>query len=95
MTLVGDDAGERFDIFATENAPLEGEGTTMEQMLSCDTSVALGAATFDGSVIFAKNSDRAANECQPLFHVPRQQHASGATAHANTSLSRKLRRRGK
>ncbi len=47
--------------------------------LSCDTSVALGAATRDGSVIFAKNSDRNANECQPLFHAPRQQHPDGAT----------------
>jgi secernin len=50
----------------------------MEQMLSCDTSVVLSAATFDGSVIFAKNSDRAANECQPLVHLPRQRHADGA-----------------
>ncbi len=48
--------------------------------LSCDTSVVVGAATFDGSVIFAKNSDRSANECQPLFHAPRQQHPVGATA---------------
>ena len=30
--------------------------------------------------VHAKNSDRAANECQPLFHAPRQQHGSGATA---------------
>ena len=51
----------------------------MEQALSCDTSVALGTATYDGSVIFAKNSDRAANECQPLFHAPRAQHRAGAT----------------
>lgn len=51
----------------------------MEQMLSCDTSVVVGADSFDGSVIFAKNSDRAANECQPLFHAPRKQHPSGAT----------------
>lgn len=50
----------------------------MDQLLSCDTSVVLGAATFDGSVIFAKNSDRAANECQPLVHLPRQEHGSGA-----------------
>lgn len=51
----------------------------MEQALSCDTSVVLGPATFDGSVIFAKNSDRAANECQPLFHTPRRRHPAGAT----------------
>ncbi len=48
--------------------------------LSCDTSVVVGTATFDGAVIFAKNSDRAANECQPLFHAPRRQHPVGATA---------------
>ena len=47
--------------------------------LSCDTSVALGTATRDGSVIFAKNSDRNANECQPLFHAPRLRHPDGAT----------------
>ena len=48
-------------------------------MLSCDTSVAVGSATFDGSVIFAKNSDRPANECQPLHHAPRKRHPAGAT----------------
>lgn len=36
----------------------------------CDTLVALGNATSDGSVIFAKNSDRSANECQPLNYYP-------------------------
>ena len=49
------------------------------RLLSCDTSVAVGSATFDGSVIFAKNSDRHANECQPLRHVPRQRHPAGST----------------
>ncbi len=52
----------------------------MDQLLSCDTSVVVGAATADGSVIFAKNSDRAANECQPLFHAPRQRYPVGAMA---------------
>lgn len=51
----------------------------MLDALSCDTSVALGSATFDGSVIFAKNSDRHANECQPLRHVARHEHPRGAT----------------
>lgn len=50
----------------------------MNDALSCDTSVVLGAATSDGSVIFAKNSDRNPNECQPLSHYPRQQHGPGA-----------------
>ncbi len=40
----------------------------------CDTSVAVGSATSDGSVIFAKNSDRKANECQVLSYYPRQTH---------------------
>jgi secernin len=51
----------------------------MDAFLSCDTSVATGPATRDGSVIFAKNSDRPANECQPLFRSPRRQHRSGET----------------
>ena len=50
----------------------------MRDLLSCDTSVALAPATADGSVIFAKNSDRSANECQPLAHVPRRRHSPGA-----------------
>jgi secernin len=46
---------------------------------SCDTSVVLGSATMDGSVIFAKNSDRSPNECQPLTHIPGRTHLDGAT----------------
>lgn len=44
----------------------------------CDTLVALGSATQHGETIFAKNSDRPANECQPLVLRPRQQHRPGA-----------------
>lgn len=51
----------------------------MDVPFSCDTSVALGAATVDGSVIFAKNSDRSANEAQPLIHLPRANHEPGET----------------
>ncbi|HEX5504036.1 MAG TPA: C69 family dipeptidase [Thermomicrobiales bacterium] len=51
----------------------------MDGALSCDTSVAVGTATRDGSVIFAKNSDRPANECQPLTHVARRRHPADAT----------------
>ncbi len=47
---------------------------------SCDTSVALGSATFDGSTLLAKNSDRSPNEAQPLIHVPGQRHSTGSTA---------------
>lgn len=46
---------------------------------SCDTSVVLPPLTAAGEVIFAKNSDRAVNECQPLRHVPRIAHPPGAT----------------
>jgi dipeptidase len=46
--------------------------------LSCDSLVALANATADGSVLFAKNSDRPANECQPLVQLPRARYASGS-----------------
>ncbi|MDI7277595.1 MAG: C69 family dipeptidase, partial [Anaerolineae bacterium] len=45
----------------------------------CDTVVAVGSATADGSVILAKNSDRAPNEAQRLVHLPRARHAAGST----------------
>jgi secernin len=44
----------------------------------CDTLVAVGEATADGTVILAKSSDREPNEAQVLTHVPRAKHASGA-----------------
>lgn len=40
----------------------------------CDTFVALPAATADGSIIFAKNSDRPYNEIQNISHFPHQEH---------------------
>lgn len=43
----------------------------------CDTLVALGDATADGCVVFAKNSDREPNEAQALVFVPRAEHAAG------------------
>ena len=43
----------------------------------CDTMVALGDATVDGRVFFAKNSDRAPNEAQGLVVVPRSLHKAG------------------
>ncbi|MBC7315781.1 MAG: C69 family dipeptidase, partial [Chloroflexi bacterium] len=45
----------------------------------CDTLVALGNATRDGSVIFAKNSDREPNEAHLLEWHPRAQHPAGST----------------
>ena len=44
---------------------------------SCDTMVALGSATRTGQTIFAKNSDRPVDECQPLVQRQRQTHPPG------------------
>ncbi len=44
----------------------------------CDTMVALGNVTADGSVIFAKNSDREPNEAQELVLVSAQDHQPGS-----------------
>jgi secernin len=44
----------------------------------CDTMVAVGSATADGTTILAKNSDREPNEAQVLTHVPRARHEPGA-----------------
>jgi len=41
---------------------------------SCDTMVALGSATSNHQTIFAKNSDRPADECQPLVLSDRRYH---------------------
>lgn len=43
----------------------------------CDTLVALGNATEDGSVIFGKNSDRPDDEVQLITHVPRMKFSKG------------------
>lgn len=43
----------------------------------CDTMVALGNSTKDGSVIFAKNSDRQPNEPHIIIKVPRKQYNAG------------------
>ncbi|HSJ53545.1 MAG TPA: peptidase U34, partial [Anaerolineae bacterium] len=44
----------------------------------CDTMVAVGDTTLDGTVILAKNSDRQPNEAHVLAHVPGSRHAAGA-----------------
>lgn len=46
----------------------------------CDTLVALGNATADGSVLLAKNSDREPNEAHAVLWQPRQQHEPGTMA---------------
>lgn len=40
----------------------------------CDTMVAVGRATKDGKIIFAKNSDRDSNEAQLLIRYPRRKY---------------------
>jgi secernin len=49
--------------------------------VACDSLVALGNATADGAVLFAKNSDRPAGECQPLVQLPAQQYPPDARLH--------------
>ena len=41
---------------------------------SCDTMVALGNSTASGQTLFAKNSDRQPEECQPLVQVKSAKH---------------------
>ena len=47
---------------------------------SCDTMVALGGATENGQTLFAKNSDRPKDECQPLELRERRRHTKSARA---------------
>lgn len=46
----------------------------------CDTLVAIGNSTGDGSVIFGKNSDRPPNEAQVIRSFPRMSHTEGSMA---------------
>ena len=46
---------------------------------SCDTVVALGSVTGNGQTIFGKNSDRPADECQPLVLCQQMDHGAGST----------------
>ncbi len=45
----------------------------------CDTVVALANSTKDGSVLFAKNSDRDPNEAHEVIMLPGQKYAAGST----------------
>ncbi len=44
----------------------------------CDTMVALGHTTWNGEVLFAKNSDRQPNEPHLLIHIPRKRYHPGS-----------------
>ena len=51
----------------------------MSMPFSCDTMVALPDVTEGGQTLFAKNSDRSAEESQPLVHLEAAQHGPGST----------------
>lgn len=44
----------------------------------CDTIVALGNSTKDGSVLFAKNTDREPDEAHNIVHIPRKKYANNS-----------------
>jgi dipeptidase len=44
----------------------------------CDTLIALGNSTADGSVLFAKNSDREPNEAHQIISIPASDHPKGS-----------------
>ncbi|MDD5503034.1 MAG: C69 family dipeptidase [Candidatus Thermoplasmatota archaeon] len=46
---------------------------------ACDTFVAMGDVTANGHVIFGKNSDRPAFDCQPLLYHSRAEWPAGST----------------
>src|SRR5262249_38723180 len=50
-------------------------GGMLQQRFACDSLVALANSTTDQSVLFAKNSDRPHNECQPLLQRPRRSYS--------------------
>jgi len=52
----------------------------------CDTLIALGKATLNGTVIFGKNSDRPPNESQPLVYRPRLSREGGMVRCQNIEI---------
>lgn len=53
-----------------------------QKVTACDTMVALPNATKNAQMLFAKNSDRPQDECQPLGFLPRREHAKGSVFQA-------------
>jgi len=53
---------------------------------ACDTWVAVGNSTRDGSVILAKNSDRRSTEVQPFQYVPRTKHSENQVKCTHISI---------
>ena len=49
-------------------------------LLGCDTMVALPDTTRSGQTLFAKNSDRPPDECQPLVHRDRVYYSPSSVA---------------
>ena len=58
----------------------------------CDTLVAVGDATADGSVILAKNSDRQPNEAHVLTQIPRARRHRRMYVYNSPPGARDLRR---
>src|SRR5947209_4629166 len=65
-------------LWRSRTGAARGGAMTEELLIGCDTLVATGAATADGSVLFAKNSDRHADECQHLRSYPARDWEDGA-----------------
>ena len=53
----------------------------IDYRIACDSLVALGNSTHSGDVLFAKNSDRPAFECQPLVQLPARRGLAGTSVH--------------
>ncbi len=53
------------------------------ELFGCDTMVALPNATVDGHTLFAKNSDRQSEECQPLTQTERLNHNNGESVNCD------------
>ena len=48
-----------------------------DDKIVCDTIIAMGNSTLDGSIIFGKNSDRPNDEVQLITYAPRMNHSKG------------------
>src|SRR5262252_7391996 len=56
-----------------------GGGSVWYSLFMCDSLVAVAPETAIGATLFAKNSDRKADECQPFVQFPAATHPPGST----------------
>lgn len=54
-----------------------------DELFGCDTMVSLPPSSADGQTLFAKNSDRQSEECQPLTQTQRITHNDGETVNCD------------